>query len=61
MPKPAKSNLSLTDNSGISAVSPPINLHSDNLQPLKKYRLRFSSFFLNLIYQQQYNLKKIEA
>ena len=33
--KPAKSNLSLEYIPGISAVSPPINLHFDILHPLK--------------------------
>ena len=57
---PAKSNLSFEYVPGISAVSPPINLQSDNLHPLK---IPFKIFlvFLILIYQQQYSLKKIMA
>ena len=56
--KPAKSNLFFAYTPGISAVSPPINLQFEILQPLK---IPFKIFliFLGLVFQLQCNLKKI--
>ena len=54
--KPAKSNLSFEYIPGISAVSPPINLQFEILQPFK-ILLKFFLFYLNLTFLQQYNLK----